>query len=123
MPRKKMNRPEEMGEIEPLEDRYAISLTKEGTKEAIEIRDRLMKDYIQDVLACKDETGKSVMNVLTENWIQTMLKNGVTSKDMQTIMKLKGEDVQRTQSVSLRLKAETQAKQETVDFLKKSMEE
>lgn len=113
--------PEEAFKSESLENGYAVSLTKEGTTEALEIRDRLMKDYINDALSCKDDAGKSVMNALTESWIATMLQKGVTSKDMATIMKLKGEDIQKSQSVQVKMKAEVDAKNSTIDFLKNTM--
>lgn len=120
-------KPEEMGEIVSAEDRLAINLTKEGSKQAIKIRDRMMKDYINDAISCEQETGnggkESVMNLITKNWIETMLKNGVTSKDMLAIMKLRGEDVQRSQSVSLKIKAEAKAEKDTEEFLKSAMGE
>lgn len=121
-----MLRPEEMGQVGSAEDRLAIRLTKVGTKQAIQIRDRMMKDYINDALSCEVETEngekESVMNVLTKNWFNNLMEHGVTSKDMLAIMKLRGEDVQRSQSVSLKIKAEAKAEKDTEEFLKSAMD-
>lgn len=121
MARKKMVKPEEMAPIESAEDRLAISLTKAGTKSAVKIRDQMMTDYLKDCLGCevKTEDGekKPVMQMLTESWVGTMLKNGVTSKDMLAIMKLRGEDVQKSQSVNVKINAEAKTGKTTDDFL------
>ena len=52
------------------------------------------------------------------NWFSTAMKNGVTSKDMLAYLKLRGEDVQKSQSVNVKLTADAKSVKSTDDFLK-----
>lgn len=121
MGRKKIVRPEEMAKIESAENRLAIKLTKSGTRQAIKIRDRMMSDYLKECLECEVDTEygekESVMGIITKNWIEGMLERGVTSRDMETIMKLRGENVTKSQSVNVKIKAEAKTGKTTDEFL------
>lgn len=100
-----------------LEDRLAIALTAEGSNKALSIRNKLMKDYVKEILSRESEDGSSLMGVITESWLRTMIRNGVTTKDMVQIQKMLGEDVQRSQSVSVKINAEAKAVKSTDEFL------
>lgn len=108
---------ERVGEAESFEDRLALMMTAQGSKPALEIRGKLMKDYLKNILSCNMEDGSSVMDAITKNWLTTMMHNGVTTKDMVQIQKMLGEDVQRSQSVSVKINAEAKAVKSTDDFL------
>lgn len=108
---------ERVGEAESFEDRLALMMTAEGSKKALAIRGKLMKDYVKEILACEMDDGSSVMDAITKNWLMTMMHNGVTTKDMVQIQKMLGEDVQRSQSVSVKINAEAKAMKSTDDFL------
>lgn len=96
-----------------------LRLAKENTKEAVAIRNRLMKDDIKNFLEMEtDESGLSVMQQITLKWYTGLMENGVTTKDMVQIMKLRGEDIQKSQSVNLKLTAEAKAVKNTEEFLK-----
>lgn len=92
-------------------------MAEDGTREALAMKDRLMADKVKDILNCRVD-GLSVMERLTASWLANLEENGVTSKDMLAIKKIIGEDVQKSQSVNLRLTAEASAVKSTDDFLK-----
>lgn len=100
-----------------LREELALAMAEDGTREALAMRDRLMADKVKDILNCRVD-GLSVMERLTANWLSNLEEKGVTSKDMLAIKKLIGEDVQKSQSVNLRLTAEASAVKSTDDFLK-----
>lgn len=100
-----------------LREELALAMAEDGTREALVMRDRLMADKVKDILNCRVD-GLSVMERLTASWLANLEENGVTSKDMLAIKKIIGEDVQKSQSVNLRLTAEASAVKSTDDFLK-----
>lgn len=116
---KKTRLPEENEEAErkSLREQLVLAMAEDGTKEALAMRDRLMADKVKDILNCRVD-GLSVMERLTASWLANLEENGVTSKDMLAIKKIIGEDVQKSQSVNLRLTAEASAVKSTDDFLK-----
>lgn len=116
---KKTRLPEENEEAErkSLREQLVLAMTEDGTREALAMRDRLMADKVKDILNCRVD-GLSVMERLTASWLANLEENGVTSKDMLAIKKIIGEDVQKSQSVNLRLTAEASAVKSTDDFLK-----
>lgn len=103
-----------------LEARLVMNLRRQNSPAGRAMAGRLMKDYVGDFLDTEvdPETHATAMDMITANWFSTMMKNGVTSKDMQTIMKLKGEDVQKSQSVSVKLTADAKSVKSTDDFLR-----
>ena len=107
----------ETAERRSLREELALAMAEDGTREALAMRDRLMADKVKDILNCRVD-GLSVMERLTANWLSNLEEKGVTSKDMLAIKKLIGEDVQKSQSVNLRLTAEASAVKSTDDFLK-----
>lgn len=116
---KKTRLPEENEEAErkSLREQLVLAMAEDGTREALAMRDRLMADKVKDILNCRVD-GLSVMERLTASWLANLEENGVTSKDMLAIKKIIGEDVQKSQSVNLRLTAEASAVKSTDDFLK-----
>lgn len=109
----------EDGEAErrSLREQLVLAMAEDGTREALAMKDRLMADKVKDILNCRVD-GLSVMERLTASWLANLEENGVTSKDMLAIKKIIGEDVQKSQSVNLRLTAEASAVKSTDDFLK-----
>lgn len=116
---KKTRLPKENEEAErkSLREQLVLAMAEDGTREALAMRDRLMADKVKDILNCRVD-GLSVMERLTASWLANLEENGVTSKDMLAIKKIIGEDVQKSQSVNLRLTAEASAVKSTDDFLK-----
>lgn len=104
-------------ERKSLREELVEAMSEEGTRESLAMRDRLMADKVKDILNCRVD-GLSVMERLTASWISNLEEKGVTSKDMLAIKKIIGEDVQKSQSVNLRLTAEASAVRSTDDFLK-----
>lgn len=104
-------------ERKSLREQLVLAMAEDGTREALAMKDRLMADKVKDILNCRVD-GLSVMERLTASWLANLEENGVTSKDMLAIKKIIGEDVQKSQSVNLRLTAEASAVKSTDDFLK-----
>lgn len=114
-----MRKPEEEGgEIIEAGDSLYAAMSRIDTKQSRAIRGRLIGGTIEDLLELPVEEGSkiSVRQAIAGSYIQTLLEKGVTSRDMLALQKLMGEDIQKSQSVSVKLKAD--GGKETADFLK-----
>lgn len=102
-------------------EELVIELSKRNGEEVEIVKSRLMKDEMKDFLEMRDENNISIMDRITIEWYRGLMEKGVTTKDMVQIMKLRGEDITKTQSVNLKLTGEAKAIQNTEEFLREGI--
>ncbi len=102
-----------------LENRMVRTLAKREDRASRAMCNRLLKDKVTEMMSCEaDESGATFEDRFVANWYGTAMKNGVTSRDMLTYLKLRGEDVQKSQSVNVKLTADAKSVRSTDDFLR-----
>lgn len=95
-------------------------LSKKNDPSSVAMRNRLLRDTVSDIMSAEVDTENHITaeQAFVMNWFSTAMKNGVTSKDMLAYLKLRGEDVQKSQSVNVKLTADAKSVKSTDDFLK-----
>lgn len=95
-------------------------LSRKSDASSVAMRNRLLRDTVGDIMSAEVDTKNHVTaeQAFVMNWFSTAMKNGVTSRDMLAYLKLRGEDVQKSQSVNVKLTADAKSVKSTEDFLK-----
>lgn len=100
-------------------DRLYLACSEMGGAEAEAMQGRIVGRTIEGMLKSRGEDGASMLERISAKYLMGLLREDkeITTKDMLGLQKLMGEDVQRNQSVSVKINAEAKAVKSTDEFL------
>lgn len=100
-------------------DRLYLACSEVGGSEAEAMQGRIVGRTLEAMLKSRGTDGASMLEKISAKYLTGLLygEREITTKDMLGLQKLMGEDVQRNQSVSVKINAEAKAMKSTDEFL------